>query len=127
MAKEIERSLLRQPKHLMNALRWSVNGLKAAWIHEISFRTEAVLTLVCVPLGLWLGRTAIERIVLVGSLLMVLAIELLNSAIETVIERFNPEHHVLAGRAKDMGSAAVLVVLLNAAICWAIILFARLL
>lgn len=125
MAKETERSLLRQPKHLVNAWRWSANGLKAAWIHEISFRTEAVLTLVCAPLGLWLGRTAMERIALVGSLFVVLAIELLNSAIETVIERFNPEHHVLAGRAKDMGSAAVLVVILNAAFCWSIILFSR--
>ena len=125
MAKESERSLLRQPKHLMNALRWSANGLKAAWIHEISFRTEAVVTLIAAPFGLWLGRTAMERIVLIGSLFVVLAFELLNSAIETVIERFNPEHHVLAGRAKDMGSAAVLVVLVNAALTWAIILLSR--
>ena len=125
MAKATERTVIRRPKHLMKALRWSVNGLKAAWINEISFRTEAIVCLICAPFGVWLGQTAIERIVLVSSLLLVLAIELLNSAIETVIERFNPEQHILAGRAKDMGSAAVLVVLLNVVVCWGMILIPR--
>ncbi len=78
------------------------------------------------PLGLWLGEGAIEKILLVGSLLLVLAAELLNSAIEAVIERYGPEQHELAGMAKDMGSAAVAVLMLNVGLCWGLILWPRL-
>ena len=77
------------------------------------------------PLGLWLGQSAIERVLLVGSGLLVLSIELLNSAIEAVIERYGAEDHELAGRAKDMGSAAVFVLMINVVLTWALILGPR--
>ncbi|KFA32610.1 DeoR faimly transcriptional regulator, partial [Xanthomonas vasicola pv. musacearum NCPPB 4384] len=96
------------------------------WLHESSFRLEVCLAVVLVPLGLWLGQSGLERIALIAPLLIVLAAELLNSAIEAVIERYGPEHHVLAGRAKDMGSAAVFVLLINVLLCWGLILLPRL-
>jgi diacylglycerol kinase (ATP) len=80
---------------------------------------------VVAPLGLWLGQTGIERALLVGSGLLVLSVELLNSAIEAVIERYGAEHHELAGRAKDMGSAAVFVMMINVVMTWALILGPR--
>jgi diacylglycerol kinase (ATP) len=116
----------RGPARLLKATQWSLQGLRAAWLHESSFRLEVVLFLILAPLGAWLGASGIERALLVGSLLLVLCVELLNSAIETVIERYGPEHHVLAGRAKDMGSAAVLIMMLNVLLCWALILLPRL-
>lgn len=111
---------------MFQAAVWSYQGLRAAWLHESSFRLEVVLTLVLAPLGLWLGGSAVERVLLVGSLLLVMAAELLNSAIEAVIERYGPEHHELAGRAKDMGSAAVFVLLVNVAVSWGLILLPQL-
>lgn len=117
----------RGPSRIIKAARWSWQGLCAAWLHESSFRLEVWLTLVLAPLGLWLGADAVERVLLVGPMLLVLAAELLNSAIEAVIERYGPEHHELAGRAKDMGSAAVFVLLVNVALCWGLILLPRLL
>lgn len=104
---------------------WSLQGLQAAWLHESSFRLEVCLFVVLSPLAWWLGDGPLERIVLIGSMLLVLAIELLNSAVETVIERFGAEHHVLSGRAKDMGSAAVFVLMLNVVLCWSLIAGAR--
>ena len=90
----------RGPRRILQAARWSWQGLRAAWLHESSFRLEA-----------WL---------------LVLATELLNSAIEAVIERYGPEIHELAGRAKDMGSAAVFVLMMNVLLCWGLILVPRL-
>ena len=119
--------LPRGPSRLLKAARWSWQGLCAAWLNESSFRLEVVLTVVLAPLGLWLGQNGVERALLVGPLLLVLAAELINSAIEAVIERYGPEWNVLAGRAKDMGSAAVFVLLANVALCWALILGPRLL
>lgn len=113
----------RGPGRLLAATRWSLQGLRAAWLHESSFRLEVCLSAVLVPLGTWLGRTGVEKALLVGTVMLVLAMELLNSAIETVIERFGPEHHELAGRAKDMGSAAVFVCVLAAASTWTLVLF----
>lgn len=84
------------------------------------------MTAVMAPLGVWLGATAVERALLVGALLLVLAAELLNSSIEAVIERFGNEFHDVAGRAKDMGSAAVFVLMLNVALTWGLILLPRL-
>ncbi|RXR04350.1 diacylglycerol kinase [Pseudoxanthomonas composti] len=116
----------RGPARMLKATQWSLQGLQAAWLHESSFRLEVVLFVILAPLGAWLGADGVERALLVGSLLLVLCVELLNSAIETVIERYGPEHHVLAGRAKDMGSAAVLLVMFNVLLCWALILLPRL-
>jgi len=113
--------LPRGPGRIFKATLWSLQGLRAAWLHESSFRLEVYLFALLAPLAWWLGDGAVERILLIGSMLLVLAIELLNSAVETVIERFGAEHHELSGRAKDMGSAAVFVLMLNVALCWGLI------
>lgn len=118
--------LPRGPGRVLKAARWSFQGLQAAWLHESSFRLEVCLLVVLAPVGLWLGQTPVERVLLVGSMLLVLAIELLNSAIEAVIERYGPEIHELAGRAKDMGSAAVFVLMMNVVLTWGLILGPRL-
>jgi len=104
---------------------WSLQGLRAAWLHESSFRLEVYLFVVFAPLGLWLGQDGVERALLVGSGLMVMGVELLNSSIEAVIERYGPEFHELAGRAKDMGSAAVFVLMINFLLVWGLILGPR--
>ena len=83
---------------------------------------ELALCLVMIPLGVWLGQTGVERALLIGSLLLVLIVELLNSAIEAVVDRFGGEQHELSGRAKDIGSAAVFIALLNVAIVWGLVL-----
>ena len=114
--------LPRGPKRLMMATCWSFQGLRAAWLHESSFRLEVVIALVMAPLGLLLGENGVERALLAISVLLVLPVELLNSAIEAVIERYGPEHHELAGRAKDMGSAAVVLTWAMAALTWLAIL-----
>jgi diacylglycerol kinase (ATP) len=108
---------------LISATGYSWAGLRAAFVHEAAFRQEAALTLVLVPLGIWLGESGLEKAVLVASWLLVLLVELLNSAIEAVVDRIGDEMHPLAGRAKDIGSAAVLLALLNAAIVWGLVLF----
>jgi diacylglycerol kinase (ATP) len=117
--------LPRGPRRILLATKWSLQGLRFAWLYESSFRLEVYLLAVLGPLGLWLGQTGIERVLLVGSGLLVLSIELLNSAIEAVIERYGAEHHELAGRAKDMGSAAVFVLMINVVMTWALILGPR--
>lgn len=117
--------LPRGPRRILMATKWSLQGLRFAWLYESSFRLEVYLFAVVAPLGLWLGQTAIERVLLVGSGLLVLSVELLNSAIEAVIERYGAEHHELAGRAKDMGSAAVFVMMVNVILTWALILGPR--
>ena len=117
--------LPRGPAGVMKAAIWSIQGLRSAWLHESSFRLEVCLFVVLGPLGWLLGADGVERALLIGSCLLVLAVELLNSAIEAVIERYGPEHHELAGRAKDMGSAAVFVLMMNVLLCWALILAPR--
>jgi diacylglycerol kinase (ATP) len=124
MADEIGH-LPRRPSRIFKATIWSLQGLRAAWLHESSFRLEVYLLIVLAPLALWLGQTGVERALLLGSCLLVLGIELLNSAIEAVIERYGPEFHELAGRAKDMGSAAVFVLMLNVLVVWGLILVPR--
>ncbi|HZV37226.1 MAG TPA: diacylglycerol kinase [Pseudoxanthomonas sp.] len=118
--------LPRGPRRIFKATQWSLQGLRAAWLHESSFRLEVYLFIVLAPLAWWLGETAVERALLIGSMLLVLSIELLNSAVEAVIERYGAEHHELAGRAKDMGSAAVFVLMMNVLLCWGLILGPRL-
>lgn len=108
---------------LINALGYSRDGLGAAWKNEAAFREEVMLAAVTIPLGLWLGHSGIERALLVGSILFILIVEILNSAVEAVVDKASPEKHELAKRAKDMGSAAVLLSLLNAAVIWACVLW----
>ncbi len=105
-------------RHLVNATRWSLQGLAAAWHHEAAFRQEVAASLVLVPLALWLGENGVERALLLGSWLLVLVTELLNSAIEAVVDRVGEDPHPLSGRAKDLGSAAVMVSLVQAAVVW---------
>ena len=119
--------LPRRPGRILKATIWSMQGLRAAWLHESSFRLEVYLLLVMGPLAVWLGQTGVERALLLGSCLLVLSIELLNSSIEAVIERYGPEFHELAGRAKDMGSAAVFVLMMNVVLVWGFVLGPRLL
>lgn len=113
-------------RRLINATRNCLEGLAAAVRHEAAFRQELLLAAVLVPLGLWLGEDGVERALLVGTVLMVLVVELLNSAIEAVVDRVSLENHELAKRAKDYGSAAVMIALATTGIAWLLLLLARL-
>ncbi len=104
------------------ALRCAFAGLAAAWRHEVAFRLEILGIAVCGPLAFLVGETAVERALLVGSLLLVLIVELVNSALEATLDRISLEEHPLIGRAKDIGSAAVFLASLNAAAIWLLIL-----
>ena len=108
---------------LINALSYSRDGLTAAWQNEAAFREEVLLALVAVPLAVFLGNTGIERALMIGSILLILIVEILNSAIEAIVDKASPEKHELAKRSKDMGSAAVLLSLINAAAVWACVLW----
>jgi diacylglycerol kinase (ATP) len=109
-------------RRLINAARFSLSGLGAALRHEDAFRQEAMLAAILVPSGVMLGKTGVERALLVGSVLLVLVVELVNSAIEAAVDRVSLEDHPLAKRAKDLGSAAVMLALLNAAMVWLLVL-----
>ena len=108
---------------LINALGYSRDGIAAAWKNEAAFREEVLLAAVAIPLAFYLGKTGVERALLVGSILFVLIVEILNSAVEAVVDKASPEKHDLAKRAKDMGSAAVLFSLINAAVIWVCVLW----
>jgi diacylglycerol kinase (ATP) len=112
-------------KRIVNATFFSLAGLRAAWCHEAAFRQECALVAVLTPLALWIGTTAVERALLIGSCGLVLVVELLNSAIEATVDRVGTDHHKLSGRAKDLGSAGVLTSLALAAVIWALILAER--
>jgi len=109
---------------MRHALGYSMEGLRAGW-HETAFRQEALAALVLLPLSLWLGRSWVETALLAGSVLFVMIVELLNTGIETAIDRIGPEWHDLSKRAKDMGSAAVLLSLLLCLGIWAAALYQR--
>jgi diacylglycerol kinase (ATP) len=100
---------------------YSMQGLKAAWMHESAFRQECVIGLVLLPLSFWIANSWVEVAVLMGVCFLVLIVELLNSAIEAVVDRVGHEHHNLAGQAKDMGSAAVMLSLIMAVGTWVLI------
>ena len=104
---------------VIHATRYSALGIRAAWQNEAAFRQELTLSLILMPIAFWLGQNAIEVILLLSSCLLVIIIELLNSAIEAVVDRIGPEHHELSGRAKDMGSAAVFFGLALVIVVWA--------
>jgi diacylglycerol kinase (ATP) len=110
---------------LINATVYSLKGLSAAWCREAAFRQELVIVLVLLPAAFWVGTTMTQRALLIFSLLAVLMVELLNSAIETAIDRIGPEHHELSGRSKDLGSAAVMVSLIAAGVVWGLLLWER--
>lgn len=105
------------------AFEFTCLGLKAAYKHEEAFRQEVVALVIAVPLAFWLGDSNVEIVLMIASVLLLLIVELINSAIEAVVDRFGGEIHELSGRAKDMGSAAVFLTMLNAIIVWLLLLF----
>ncbi len=112
-------------RHIGKAFIWSAAGIKTAWKNELAFRVDAIIIIIMMPVGIWLGRTAAERALLIASCLLILIIELLNSAVEAVVDRIGTEYHELSGRAKDMGSAAAFFAMLTAGIIWALIAYER--
>ena len=112
-------------KRLANAAIYSFQGLKAAWIHEEAFRLELMLAVGLVPLAFWLGQTGLERAVLLIPLFLVVIAELINSALEAVVDRISHEHHPLSGQAKDIGSAIVFIALIQVPIIWGLIAYQR--
>ena len=109
-------------RRLWNASRHSLDGLRAAAIHEDAFRQELAIAAILLPLGLWLGNTGVEKALLAGSVLMVLVVELLNSAVEATVDRISLDDHPLAKRAKDIGSAAVMLSLVTCGAVWLLLL-----
>ena len=107
---------------ILRAFGYSREGLAAAFAHEAAFRQEVLACIVLAPLALWLGDSGIERALMLGSLLLVLIVELLNSAIEAIVDRVSMAPHPLSKRAKDIGSAAVLVAIANACVVWVVLL-----
>ncbi|MBI1423426.1 MAG: diacylglycerol kinase [Gammaproteobacteria bacterium] len=110
---------------IIHAFGYSMKGMRAALQHESAFRQEAALFVVLLPAAFWLGQSWLQYILLISSLLLVLIVELLNSAVEAVVDRIGNEHNELAGRAKDMGSAAVFISLGNVMFIWAVIAYLR--
>jgi len=107
------------PARVINALRYSIRGLASAFRHEAAFRQELTLAVVLLPLALWVGRNLFETVLLIGALVFVLVVELLNSALEAVADSVTLEDHPLIERGKDLGSAAVLLSIILAALIWA--------
>ncbi len=108
---------------IINAFGYSRQGLRAAYRYEAAFRQEVWLALILIPLALWLNLSAMSTVLLIGSVFLVLIVELVNSAIEAIVDRIGPEYHELSGRAKDVGSAAVLVALVLMVLTWALLLW----
>ena len=109
-------------RRLIKAGGYSLQGLAATFRHETAFRQEVALTVILVPLALWLGQTGLEQALLITVWVLVLLCELVNSAVESVVDRIGPELHELSGRAKDISSATVMLALLNAAVVWLLVL-----
>ena len=109
-------------KRLLKALTYSMAGLSAAIRNEPAFLQELLVLCVAIPVGIYIGDNGVERALLTGSVLLVPVVELINSAIESTVDRISAERHELSGRAKDMGSAAVLLAIINAVVVWLLIL-----
>lgn len=110
-------------RRLVLASKYSAQGFAAAWRNEEAFRQEVLLCVLLLPLALWLGETGVERALLIGSVLLLPIVELLNSAIEAVVDRFGGELHELSARAKDIGSAAVSLAIVNLVLVWLAVLW----
>jgi diacylglycerol kinase (ATP) len=108
-------------RRIVNATFFSFAGLRTAWQGEAAFRQECLLAVVLIPVGVWLGQNAVERCLLIGSCLLVLIVELLNTAVEYVVDRVGTDHHRLSGQAKDVGSAAVFMSLMLTVVIWGLI------
>ncbi len=112
-------------QRLVDAAGHSIRGLQAAWQNEAAFRQELLLFLILLPTAFWLGTNMTQRALLVFSVVLVLVVELVNSAVENVVDRIGTENHVLSGRAKDLGSAAVMLSLIAAALVWGLVAWER--
>jgi diacylglycerol kinase (ATP) len=112
-------------RRIVNATFYSLAGLRGAWRTEAAFRQECVAVVVLIPIAGWLGQTAVQRALLVSSCLFVLIVELLNTAIESVVDRVGTDHNALSGRAKDLGSAAVFTSIALAVLVWALMAWER--
>ena len=112
-------------RRIANAAKYSAQGFGHAWRYESAFRQEITVTLLLVPVALWLGRTPIERMMLIACCFFVVVVELLNSAVETAIDRVGDEQHELSGRAKDLGSAAVFVSVVIPVAVWGTVAWQR--
>ncbi len=112
-------------RRLLDATGFSIKGLRAAWHNEAAFRQELILVLILLPIAFWLGENFTQRALLIFSLLVVLMVELLNSAVETAIDRIGSEPNELSGRAKDLGSAAVMISLAAVGVVWALVAIER--
>ncbi|HEC06792.1 MAG TPA: diacylglycerol kinase [Thiolapillus brandeum] len=110
---------------LIKAFGYSMQGFVSCFRSEAAFRQEVAVSLLIIPLGLWLGQTGVERALLIASWLLVPIVEMLNSAIEAVVDRIGPEHHELSGQAKDIGSAAVFLAISLFLLVWALVLLGR--
>ena len=117
--------MLREIRRIWRAGGYSWQGLTAAARHEPAFRTELILFVLLLPCIFWLGRNTTEYALLFGSLFLVLLAELMNSAIEALVDRIGSEKHELSGRAKDIGSAAVFIALVNVLVIWSLLLYDR--
>ncbi|EOC0476671.1 diacylglycerol kinase [Cronobacter turicensis] len=111
---------------IINAAGYSWKGLRAAWKNEAAFRQEGVAVIAAILIACWLDVDPITRVLLIGSVTLVMIVEILNSAIEAVVDRIGPEFHELSGRAKDMGSAAVLLSIILALVVWVTLLWQHL-
>lgn len=109
-------------QRIWNASRYSIDGLGAAWRHEAAFRQESLLAALLVPAVMFMPVTGTGKALMIASVLLVLIVELLNSAVEAVVDRISLENHALAKRAKDFGSAAVMLALLNVPVVWGLVL-----
>ena len=110
-------------RRIWNAFLYSIDGIKAAFRHEDGFRQEAFLAVILIPVALMLSVEGIGKAMMIATILLVLVVELLNSAVEATVDRISLEHHRLATRAKDIGSAAVFVSLVNVIVVWVLVLF----
>lgn len=117
--------MIKEIKRIWRAGGYSWQGLRAAAVHEPAVRTELVLFVILTPCAIWLGQDVVEYALLFSSLFLVLLAELANSAIEAVVDRISTERHELSGRAKDIGSAAVFIALLNVLVIWGLLLYER--
>jgi diacylglycerol kinase (ATP) len=112
-------------RRVVNATFYSVAGLRTAWRTEAAFRQECVAVVVLIPIAVWLGQTGVQRALLLSSCVLVLIVELVNTAIELVVDRVGTDHHELSGRAKDVGSAAVFTSIALALLVWALVAWER--
>ncbi len=110
---------------IIDAAGYSLKGLCFAWKNEAAFRQECLLALVLIPAAFWVGGDAAQKALLIGSCLIVLIVEIVNTAVEAVVDRIGDEYHILAGSAKDLGSAAVLISLLQVLVVWVLVIVER--